>query len=160
MNIQADQFLTFLLDDAEYGVDILRVQELKAWNRVTPVPHTPAWVLGVTNLRGVIVPIVDLRKRFGMPDAVHGVTTVVVVVKVEAADRTRIMGMVVDAVSDVYDIAPADRKAPPDESGAESAFVQGLATVDEKMVILLDIDGLLGAAALEDGADAPRQSVS
>jgi purine-binding chemotaxis protein CheW len=141
------QFLTFLLDGEEYGVDILRVQELKAWDAVTPLPNTPDWVLGVINLRGVIVPIVDLRRRFGLPEIAYGKTTVVVVLKVEAADRTRIMGVVVDAVSDVYNVAPADRKPTPDVGGAATAFVQGLATVSDKMVILLDIDGLLGATA-------------
>lgn len=142
----AAQFLTFLLDGEEYGVDILRVQELKAWDSVTPLPNTPAWVLGVINLRGLIVPIVDLRKRFGLREVAYGATTVVVVLKLEAGGRTRIVGVVVDAVSDVYNVGAADRKAPPDVGGT-NAFVRELATVGDKMVILLDIDALLGEAA-------------
>ena len=148
------QFLTFLLNGEEYGVDILRVQELKAWTSVTPLPNTAEWVLGVINLRGLIVPIVDLRRRFRLPQIAYGATTVVIVLKVEAADRTRVMGVVVDAVSDVYNVSAAERKAPPDVGGGSSDFVQGLATVGDKMVILLDIDGLLGAAAAETAAVA------
>ena len=145
-NADGSQFLTFLLDGEEYGVDILRVRELKAWDSVTPLPNTPDWVLGVINLRGLIVPIVDLRKRFRLPEIPYSATTVVIVLKVEAADRTRIVGVVVDAVSDVYTVAPADQKAPPDVAGAASEFVSGLATVGDKLVIVLDIDTLLGAA--------------
>jgi purine-binding chemotaxis protein CheW len=145
------QFLTFLLDGEEYGLDILRVQELRAWRPVTPLPNTPHWILGVINLRGLIVPIADLRRRFGLPEVAYGATTVVIVVRVTCRDaggsRERVMGVVVDAVSDVYQVAAADRQPTPDVGGAAAAFVQGLATVADKMVILLDIDGLLEAAS-------------
>jgi purine-binding chemotaxis protein CheW len=139
------QYLTFILAGEEYGVDILRVQEIKGWDRATPIPHTPSYIRGVINLRGTIVPIVDLRLRFGIGEADYGKTTVVVVLKVIAEGHERTMGFVVDAVSDVYDV-PADAlKAAPDFGGnIDTRFVRGLAAVEEKMVILLDVDALIG----------------
>ncbi len=142
-----DQYLTFILADEEYGVDILRVQEIKGWGKVTPIPNTPDYVQGVINLRGTIVPVVDLRQRFGMPKLDYGPTTVVIVLKVLGDDRDRTMGIIVDAVSDVYDVEPADIKPPPDlGTGMGVEWVQGLATVEEKMLIILDIDQMLAAA--------------
>lgn len=145
------QYLTFALGGEEYGVNILRVQGIQGWNRCTSIPNSPEFILGVINLRGAIVPIVDLRRRFGMPAAQFGPTTVVVVVKVARQRQERTLGLVVDAVSEVCHVRPEDCKPPPDfGSGVETSFVQGLVTVDERMVILLDIDklvseGLLGA---------------
>lgn len=138
------QYLTFLLDDEEYGVDILRVQEIKGWDRVTPIPNTSDYVRGVINLRGAVVPIIDLRRRFGKPPVEYSKTTVVVVLKVQGARGERTMGFVVDAVSDVHGV-PAGQLRPPPELGAagEAVFVKGLATVEDKMVILLDIDRLV-----------------
>ena len=146
----ADQYLTFLLAGEEYGVDILRVQEIKGWDSVTPIPNTPAYLLGVINLRGTIVPIVDLRKRFSLESIAFGPTTVVVVVKVVSGDRERTVGIVVDAVSEVYSVASGQLKPPPDFGSTISTdFVKGLATVDEKMVILLDIDRLINVSVME-----------
>jgi len=145
----ADQFLTFILDGEEYGVDILRVQEIKGWDRVTPIPNTPDYIKGVINLRGTIVPIVDLRSRFGLDLLDYGQTTVVIVLKVMTEERDRIMGIVVDAVSEVYNISESDLKPPPDfGSVVRVEFIKGLATVDEKMVIALDIDHLLNSDEL------------
>jgi purine-binding chemotaxis protein CheW len=144
--VGTDQYLTFIVADEEYGVDILRVQEIKGWDKVTPIPNTPDYVQGVINLRGTIVPVVDLRQRFAMPKLDYGPTTVVIVLKVAGEDRDRTMGIIVDAVSDVYDVDPNDVKPPPDLGGdMGSEWVKGLATVDEKMVIVLDIDQMLAA---------------
>ncbi len=144
-----DQYLTFMLDGEEYGVDILRIQEIKGWDRITHIPNTPVYMLGVINLRGAIVPVVDLRQRFGMATAEYGPTTVVIVLKVKGEDRERIMGVVVDAVSDVYDIPESELKPAPD-SAKDSIMesVSALATVEEKMVILLDVDNLLNTSEL------------
>jgi len=140
----ADQFLTFVLATEEYGVDILRVREIKGWDSVTPIPNTPSYIKGVINLRGTIVPIVDLRQRFGMEEIEYGPMTVVIVLKIECADRDRIMGIVVDAVSDVYDVPKEEMKDAPDfGSVVDTEFIRGLATVEEKMIIILDIDHLL-----------------
>lgn len=150
-----DQYLTFLLDGEEYGVDILRVQEIKGWDAVTPIPNTPDYVLGVMNLRGTVVPIIDLRKRFDLKSADYGATTVVIVVKVQDDDTQRTMGVVVDAVSEVYNISEADLKPSPNFGSAISTdSVKGLATVDDQMVILLDIDHLINRGVM-DAMDQP-----
>jgi len=144
-----DQFLTFILADEEYGVDILRVQEIKGWGKVTPIPNTPEYIKGVINLRGTIVPIIDLRERFQLETKPYGPTTVVIVLKVVTEERDRIMGIVVDAVSEVYNIAEDELKPPPDFGGVLSVeFIKGLATIDEKMIIALDIDHLLNSDEL------------
>ena len=143
------QYLTFFLAAAEYGVDILRVQEIKGWDTVTALPHTPEYVQGVMNLRGAIVPIIDLRQRFGMERLDPGPTTAVVVLKVVHDHGSRIMGVVVDAVSDVHNITDAElRPAPECGSTASSECVQGLATVNGQMLIILDIDQLLNTGEL------------
>ena len=154
------QYLTFMLAGEEYGVDILRVQEIKGWDKVTRIPHTPAFVLGVINLRGTVVPIVDLRRRFSLDAIDFGPTTVVIVVKVSSENNERTVGMVVDAVSEVYDVDLEDTKPPPDICGSvETIFVKALATIEEKMIILLDIDKLIGnsidaAAGFDTGVAA------
>jgi purine-binding chemotaxis protein CheW len=146
----AEQFLTFVLGGEEYGVTILQVQGIQGWDRVTPIPNTPEYILGVINLRGAIVPIVDLRRRFGMPAAEFGPTTVVIVVRVAQENRNeRTLGLVVDAVSEVCNVNAADRKPAPDfGSHIKTDFVKGLATVDKRMVILLDIDRLVSEGLL------------
>jgi len=144
-----DQYLTFLLAGEEYGLDILRVQEIKGWDDATKIPNTPKYIKGVINIRGTIVPIVDLRVRFNLEDLDYGATTVVIVLKVLAENKSRIMGIVVDGVSDVYNVPHKDMKPPPDFGTAiGTEFVSGLATVQEKMVIMLDIDKLLNSADL------------
>jgi purine-binding chemotaxis protein CheW len=146
----ANKYLTFVLATEEYAVDILRVQEIKGWSKVTTIPNMPAYICGVINLRGTIVPIIDLRLRFHLERLDYGLMTVVVVVKVRSASgKERIMGIVVDAVSDVYDVTESEIKPPPDFGSVISTeFVKGLATVDDKMVIVLDIDKLLNSDEL------------
>lgn len=145
-----DQYLTFMLDGEEYGVDILKVQELRGWESVTPIPNTPDYVRGVINLRGVVVPIIDLRSRFGLEDIEPGPTTVVVIVKLESASgKERVMGIVTDAVSEVYSIGQSDLQPTPEmESSVAIDFVKELATIDNKMVILLDINKLVNEGIL------------
>ncbi len=147
----SEQYLTFMLAGEEYGVDILRVQEIKGWDKVTRIPHTPDYVLGVINLRGAVVPIIDLRRRFGLESIDFGPTTVIVVVRVAGGRDERTVGVVVDAVSEVYNVESADTKPPPDVCGSvDTVFVKALATVDEKMLILLDIDRLIGNSIVDE----------
>jgi purine-binding chemotaxis protein CheW len=142
----ADQYLTFLLNGEEYGVDILRVQEIKGWMPTTKIPNTPEYIRGVMNLRGAIVPIIDLRLRFNMPAIEQTATTVVIVLKVESEAGERTIGFVVDAVSEVYNVSAEHFKAAPDFGNqVHTDFIRALATVDEKMIILLDIDRLVGS---------------
>jgi purine-binding chemotaxis protein CheW len=139
-----EQYLTFILAGEEYGIDILRVQEIKGWDTVTEIPNTPEYMLGVINLRGMIVPIVDLRRRFQLASAEYGATTVVVVLKVNSRAGEKTMGFVVDAVSEVYSVSKEQLKPSPDFGCAVSLeFVKGLVAIDEKMIILLDIDQLV-----------------
>ena len=146
-----NQYLTFLLADEEYGVDILKVQEIRGWEQPTMLPNAVDYVLGVINLRGTVVPIIDLRRRFAMEKSQFGQTTVVVVVKVVSVDKERTVGLVVDAVSEVYNVNDADIRPAPDLGGAISTeFVQGLATLGEKMIILLDIDKLISVGVLKE----------
>lgn len=141
------QYLTFVLDGENYGAEILRVQEIKGWEGVTRVPHTADYVLGVMNLRGAVVPVVCLRRRFGLPTVEFGPAAVVIVVRVQAGRREKTVGMVVDGVSDVFNVAPSEIQPPPELGGlARSGFIAGLASAGEKMVMLLDIDRLVGSA--------------
>lgn len=149
-NTDTDQYLTFLLAGEEYGIDILRVQEIKGWDNVTQIPNTPKYIKGVINLRGTIVPIIDLRLRFRLDPINYGQTTVVIVLKVEGEKGMRTMGIVVDAVSEVYNISDDGMKPAPDFGQAISTdFVRGLATVDDKMIIVLNIDKLLNSSVLD-----------
>lgn len=138
------QYLTFSLAGEEYGVDILRVQEVKGWTPVTRMPRMPDFVPGVLNLRGVIVPIIDMRARFGLERCDFGPTTVVVVINVGAPGASRAVGIVVDAVSDVVDVDSAEIKPPPGFGTVlDASFIRGLAEVGSKIVMLLDADRLL-----------------
>ena len=145
-----DQYLTFMLADEEYGIDILRVQEIKGWDGVTPMPNMPPHILGVINLRGTVVPIVDLRRFFELQAVPFDKTTVVVVVRVSDEEHgERTMGIVVDAVSEVHNIAREQLKAAPDFGGAcRTEFIKGLATEGDRMLIILDIDQLMNNGVL------------
>jgi purine-binding chemotaxis protein CheW len=140
----AGQYLTFLLAGEEYGLDILKVQEIRGWLPVTRIPHTPPHVQGVLNLRGTIVPIIDLRQRFDMARAEYTHTTVVIVMSVADKTGKRAIGIVVDGVSDVLNITPeAIRPAPNFGTAVRTEFVNGLGAIGNRMVILLDSDKLL-----------------
>lgn len=138
------QVLTFRLGTESYGVDILRVKEIRGWSAVTRIPRAPAHVLGVLNLRGAIVPIIDLRLRFALESAQFLPTTVVIVLSLHGAEGTRECGIVVDSVSDVMDLAPESIRPAPDMAGnTDGHFISGLANAGEGIVILLDVDELV-----------------
>jgi purine-binding chemotaxis protein CheW len=139
------QFLTFRLGQEEYGVEILKVQEIKGYSAITPVPNTPAYLKGVMNLRGTIVPVVDLRAKFAMAEAEYNQFTVIIVLTV----GTKVMGLIVDAVSDVLNIPKKDIQPTPDFGAqVDAQFISGMAKAGEKLVVLLDIDRVLGEAEL------------
>lgn len=153
-----DQYLTFFMANEEYGVDILCVQEIRGWESATPLPNAPDHIKGVINLRGTIVPIVDLRQCFGMQGIEYTAITVVIVLKVKHDEGSRIMGIVVDAVSDVYALSQADMRPAPDLGDAvETEFIKGLVSVNNKMVVLLDIDKLLNFDELPNLAALKEQ---
>ena len=135
------QYLTFRLGQEEYGVEILKVQEIKGYSTVTPIPNMPAYLKGVMNLRGTIVPVVDLRSKFAMAEASYNQFTVIIVVTV----GTKVMGLIVDAVSDVLNIPKGDIQATPDFGGqVDARYINGMAKTGDKLVVLLDIDRVMG----------------
>ncbi|MFZ5540995.1 MAG: chemotaxis protein CheW [Pseudomonadota bacterium] len=140
----AREYLTFRLGAEEYGIDILKVQEIRGYDGVTRIAHAPAHVLGVINLRGVIVPIVDLRVKLALGEVRYDAFTVVIVLNV----AQRVVGAVVDAVSDVLELAPEQiRAAPQFDALLDAGYITGLASVQqgeaERMLILLDIERLM-----------------
>jgi purine-binding chemotaxis protein CheW len=148
------QYLTFVCGGEEYGVEILRVQEIKGWDHVTRVPYSPRYVLGVMNLRGMIVPVIDLRTRLNLEQRNFDASTVVIVVRVQSSRGEKTVGIVVDGVSEVYSVLAEAIKPIPDIGAVgDGTCVKGIATVDGKMVMLLDINALV-AACVE--TDAPR----
>ncbi len=138
------QYLSFVLGKEEYGVDILRVQEIRSWEPVSRVPNVPYYEKGVVNLRGAIVPIIDLRERFSLSKAEYTPLTVVVVLQTGNGSLTRIMGVVVDSVSDVISVERSEIQGAPDfGTKVSNEFINGLVSVNERMVMLLDVDKLL-----------------
>lgn len=149
------QFLTFRVGTEEFGVEILSVQEIRGWSGATPLPHTPPHLLGVINLRGSVIPVVDLRRRFGTAAAEFGASTVVIIVRRATAAGPQVAAFVVDAVCEVCDIDPEDRKPVPEGLVAQRGFISGLATVADKTIILLDVEQLFAVTdAVADGARA------
>ncbi len=152
-----EQFLTFRLDGQEYGIAILKVQEIKGWDKMTPIPNSPPYVKGVLNLRGVIVPVFDLRLRFGLPEAARDAFTVIIVVNIGG----RLAGIVVDAVSDVINVGAEQQCAAPAYEGQQNReFIKGLAQVDGKLLILLDIDRMVNPETLEETEAAAPTAVA
>jgi purine-binding chemotaxis protein CheW len=132
------QLLTFMLNGEVYGVDILRIQEIKDVEKCTPIPNAPDWTLGVINLRGSVVPIFDLRKMFF---DYHDDAGVIIVLRVENNGKTKVVGIVVDSVSNTEFANMAEMQpAPKKDNEARNVFVEGLVSIDERMVILTDID--------------------
>jgi purine-binding chemotaxis protein CheW len=136
----AREYLTFRLDQEEYGIDILKVQEIRGYEPPTRVANAPDFLKGVVNLRGTIVPIVDMRLKFSCAQAEYNAFTVVIILNL----RNRIVGIVVDSVSDVMELPPESLKPAPDiESVIESGAVIGLGSLGDRMLILIDIERLM-----------------
>jgi len=145
------QYLTFILEGEEYAIDILKVQEIRGFESTTKIPNTPDYVLGVINLRGSVVPVVDLRIKFNLSDANMNSNTVTILVKIPKDSGERTVGIVVDAVSDVHAISPDDiAETPYLASGIARNFVTGLATKDSKMIIMLEIESLISTGILDE----------
>ena len=135
------QFLSFTLEDEDYGVDILRVQEIRGWEDVRQIPNTPDYIKGVLNLRNTVVPIIDLRIRFGQENIEYKPTTVIIVLSVEGRDEKHVVGIVVDAVSDVLDVKSNQvKEAPNCGVKVNTKYIKGMSMIDERIVILLDSD--------------------
>jgi purine-binding chemotaxis protein CheW len=135
-----EKFLVFTLGTEEYGIDILRVQEIRDYEGVTRIAHAPGFIKGVTNLRGIIVPIVDLRIKFGLENIQYNHQTVVIILNI----RNRVVGILVDGVSDVLTLSADQIKPAPEFGAALSAeYLTGLGTIEQRMLILMDIERLM-----------------
>ena len=140
----SNEFLTFALGEEEYGIDILKVQEIRGYDTVTAIANAPAFIKGVINLRGVIVPIVDLRIKFNLGNVDYDNMTVVIILNI----AKRVVGIVVDSVSDVLQLEPEQIRAAPEFTSAsfDTKYITGLGTIADRMLILVDIEKLMGGA--------------
>jgi purine-binding chemotaxis protein CheW len=139
------EYLAFTLGSEEYGIDILKVQEIRGYEAVTRIANAPEFIKGVINLRGIIIPVVDMRIKFNLGTPTYDQFTVVIILNIGG----RIMGMVVDSVSDVTTLQPDQVKPAPEMGTAfNSDYLVGLGTVDERMLILIDIDKLMSSSEM------------
>jgi len=138
---EREEFLTFTLGKEEYGIEILKVQEIRGYEAVTRIANAPEFIKGVVNLRGIIVPIVDMRIKFNLGDAEYNQFTVVIILNVAG----RVVGIVVDSVSDVIQLTTDQIRPAPDFSSAtfDTKYITGLGTIDQRMLILVDIERLM-----------------
>lgn len=140
------EFLTFQLGKEEYGIDILKVQEIRGYDAVTTIANAPEFIKGVINLRGIIVPIVDLRIKFNLENVTYDQFTVVIILSL----FDRVVGMVVDSVSDVLTLQSAQIKEPPTFSTSmNTQYIIGIGTIDERMLILVDIERLMSSSEMD-----------
>jgi len=139
------QYLSFLIESEEFAVSILAVREIRGWEKVTPIPNTPDYVKGFINLRGRVVPIIDLRQRFNMTVKDYTRTTVVIILNMdETDDNSELVGIIVDAVSEVYDVKPDDVRPSPKLGGhIDAKYINGIAEIGDKNIILTDVMSLL-----------------
>jgi purine-binding chemotaxis protein CheW len=137
---ERNEFLTFALGEEAYGIEILKVQEIRGYEVATTMPNAPRFLKGVINLRGTIVPIIDLRIKLNLPKVEYNPSTVVIILNI----ASRVLGIVVDSVSDVMTLTPEQIKPAPDFAGTfDTEYLMGLATVDERTLILMDIERLM-----------------
>jgi purine-binding chemotaxis protein CheW len=154
---RAGKYLTFIVDQEEFGVAVLKVREIMGIQEVTAVPQTPAWMKGVINLRGKIIPVVDLRLKFGLAAAAYTERTCIVVVQIHSGADLLSTGIVVDEVSEVLTMSPGDIEDTPDfGSGVDTAYILGMAKIKGKVKILLDIDKVLNSYEIR-GLEAALQ---
>jgi len=144
-DITGQEYLAFTLGKEEYGIDILKVQEIRGYETVTRIANAPDFIKGVVNLRGIIVPIVDMRIKFHLGEPTYDQFTVVIILNVAG----RVVGMVVDSVSDVTTLSPEQIKPAPEMGTAlNTDYLIGLGTIDQRMLILVDIDKLMSSAEM------------
>jgi len=147
---QTAQYLTFMMAGQMFGVGILGVNEILEYPSITDVPMLPVYVRGIINRRGAAIPVLDLMVRFGKPASPVDKRTCIVILELGAADRRRLLGIVVDAVNAVIDIGAADIEPPPDFGAhIRREFIQGMGKINDKFIVLLDIDHVLSIAELK-----------
>jgi len=146
MEIRGGKYLTFLLGEEVYGIPIAKAKEIVGVMEITPIPRAQGYIKGVTNLRGKIVPIVDLRAKFGMESAPYNERTCIIMIEVEVAGNKRLVGIAVDTVAEVLNIAKEDVELPPRQDlEIDGSFLGGLAKTKERVIVILDIDKILNS---------------
>jgi purine-binding chemotaxis protein CheW len=141
---RAGKYLAFHLGSEEFGIQVLKVREIMGLQEITAVPHTPAYTKGVINLRGKVIPVIDLRRKFGMPEAEYTQRTCIIVTEVEGEASSLLIGAIVDGVNEVLNLAPGDIEDTPDFGGeVNTTGLLGMAKVKGKVKILLDIDQVM-----------------
>jgi purine-binding chemotaxis protein CheW len=149
MEERAGKYLIFRLGSEEFGTRVIKVREIMGIQDVTPVPHTPVFVKGVINLRGKVIPVIDLRLKFGLPSAEYTSRTCIIVVRTQLGEDQLMMGIVVDEVAEVLNLVASDIEETPDFGpGVETPYLLGMAKVKDKVKILLDIDQVLNSQEL------------
>jgi purine-binding chemotaxis protein CheW len=154
----SSELLTFTLGSEEYGIDILKVQEIRGYDAVTTIANAPEFIKGVINLRGIIVPILDMRIKFNLGNVTYNELTVVIILNIAA----RVVGIVVDGVSDVIALSADQLKPAPEfSSSLDMQYILGLGTVDERMIIVMDIEKLMTSRDMElvHSAAKPTQNL-
>jgi purine-binding chemotaxis protein CheW len=149
-----DQLLTFLIGDDEYGMSILRIREIAEYRTLTPVPMTARWMRGVINLRGTVVPVVDLAARIGLERTTVTKRTCLIIVEMDVETERVVIAVMVDSVSRVVDVSPSDIQEPP-PFGLGIDFVPGLVRVDDRLIVLLDLQAFLSTEEILDAAALP-----
>lgn len=146
---ESGKFLTFFLDDEEYGIYIHKVKEIIGIMDITPIPKTPEFIRGVINLRGKIIPVLDLRLKFNLSKKEYNQRTCIIVVEIILSGTPKLMGIIVDTVSEVVNITKEEIEAPPQyDSKVEEGFLKGMGKVKDKVVLLLEIEKVLGSEEL------------
>jgi len=159
--MNSEQYLTFLIRGEEYAVSILRVREIIEYESVTRVPTTPVHVRGVINLRGAVLPVVDLAAKFGLPETEPGRTTCIVIIETSVESETIVVGVMADAVSEVIDLAPAQIEPPPPfGTNVRVDFLVGMGKIDGRLALVLDLDRVLSPVELLETLDAAEDTQS
>lgn len=140
---KSSKYLTFDLDDNDYGVPILKVSEIIGITPITPIPKTPSFIKGIINLRGRIIPVMDLRLKFGMTEREYDQNTCIIIINLEVKGQKKQMGVVVDIVSEVCNIPEADIEDPPSYGGNSDHSISGVGKIKDRVVILLDIENII-----------------
>ncbi|NVJ60337.1 MAG: chemotaxis protein CheW [Gammaproteobacteria bacterium] len=161
MSNAALQYLSFLLDDNEFAIHILRIQEIRGYEKTKSLPNAPGYVVGVINLRGSVIPVIDLRIRFGLSKKEYTPTTVVIVVHIKVQNRYRKVGLIVDSVKEVYEVKETDiQDCTSIVENIDNRFVSGIATIGEAMVTIIDLDQVFNFKEIESALPAGNVSVT
>ena len=154
---ETKQYLTFKLNDEVFGVDVAQVREILDYVKITKVPQTPDFMKGVINLRGSVVPVIDMNMKFGMPQNEKTVNTCIVVVEVKLDNDTTVMGALVDSVQEVFEIEPNNiESAPRIGTKLKTEFIKGMGKQNDRFIIILDIDKVFTSDDFESGQEAGR----